>query len=71
MLRFTSIQSNSRSNHCCDLADLPVVLALEMKNSIKRMAMEQVLYAQVVNLLRKYLKFVEADKNKNEAKLKF
>ena len=33
--------------------------------------MEQVLYAQVVNLRRKDLKFIAANKNKNEAKFKF
>ena len=34
------------------------------------MATEQGLYAQVIMLRRKYLKFVAADKNKNEAKFK-
>ena len=43
----------------------------EVKNNIKRMAMEQELYAQVFKLLRKYLKFVVTDKNKNEDKFKF
>ena len=33
--------------------------------------MEQSLYAQVVKLRRKDLKFVAADKRKNEAKVKF
>ena len=33
--------------------------------------MEQILYAQVVKLRRKDLKFVAANKNKNEAKFKF
>ena len=33
--------------------------------------MEQSLYTQVVKLLRKDLKFVATDKNKNEAKFKF
>ena len=42
-----------------------------MKNTIKPMAMEQSLYAQVVKLRRKYLKFVATDQNKNEAKFKF
>ena len=32
---------------------------------------EQGLYARVVVLHRKYLKFTEANKNKNEAKFKF
>ena len=33
--------------------------------------MEQSLYAQVVKLRRKYLKFVGTDKNKNEAIFNF
>ena len=33
--------------------------------------MKQILYAQVIMLRRKYLKFIAADKNKNEAKFKF
>ena len=37
----------------------------------ERMYMEQGLYAQVIMLRRKYLKFVTTDKNKNEAKFKF
>ena len=43
----------------------------EVKNNIKIMAMEPGVYAQVVKLRRKYLKFVATDKNKNEAKFKF
>ena len=35
------------------------------------MATEQVLYAQVVKLYRKDLKFIATNKNKNEAKFKF
>ena len=35
------------------------------------MEMEQGLYVQVITLHRKYLKFVAAYKNKNEAKFKF
>ena len=35
------------------------------------MAMEQILYAQVVKLCRKYLNFFARDENKNEAKFKF
>ena len=41
------------------------------KNNINRMAMEQSLYAQVVKLRRKDLKFVATNQNKNEAKFKF
>ena len=43
----------------------------DVKNNIKRMAMEQSLYAKFVKLRRKDLKFVATDKNKNEAKFKF
>ena len=35
------------------------------------MAMEQSLYAQVIKLSRKDLKFVATDRNKNEATFKF
>ena len=35
------------------------------------MAVEQELYAQVVKLRQKDLKFIAANKNKNEAKFKF
>ena len=35
------------------------------------MATEQVLYEKVVMNRRKYLKFTEINKNKNEAKFKF
>ena len=35
------------------------------------MAMEQGLYAQLVKIRLKYLKFIAANKNKNEAKFKF
>ena len=43
----------------------------KVKNNIKQMAMEQSLYAQVVKLCRKDLKFVATDRNKKEAKFKF
>ena len=46
-------------------------IPLEVKNNIKRMAMDQGLYAQVIMIRRKDLKFVATDKNKNEAKFKF
>ena len=46
-------------------------IPLEMKNKINRMSMEQGLYEQVIMLRWKDLKFVAADKNKNEAKFKF
>ena len=43
----------------------------DLKNNIKRMAMEQGLYAQVIMLRQDDLKFVATDKNKNRAKFKF
>ena len=43
----------------------------KVKNNIERMATEQSLYAQVVKLLLKDLKYVATDKNKSEAKFKF
>ena len=43
----------------------------DVKNNIDRMAMEQGLYAQVIMPCREDLKFVAANKNKNEAKFKF
>ena len=46
-------------------------ISREVKNNIKRMAMEQGLYAQVIMIRQNYLKFVATDKKKNEAKLKF
>ena len=46
-------------------------IPLEVKNNIHRMAMEQILYAQVVKLRRKELKRIAENKNKNEAKFKF
>ena len=55
---------------CKDNANEGRFIPLKMKNNIKRMAMEQRLYAQVVKLRRKYLKFVSAD-NKKGAKFKF
>ena len=42
-----------------------------VKNNLKRMAMEQILYAQVVKFRRKDLKFDAADTNKNKTKFKF
>ena len=50
-----------------------LVLLLETVKiiQIKRMAMEKILYSQVIRIRRKGLKFVATDKNKNEAKFKF
>ena len=43
-------------------------IPLHAKNNIKRMAIEQGLYAQVVKLRQKDLKSIAANMNKNEAK---
>ena len=56
---------------CKDNVNEAQVIPLDMKNNMKRVAMEQSLKAQVAKLRRKGLKFVAADKNKNEAKFKF
>ena len=56
---------------CRDNANEAQFVPLEVKYNTKRMAMEQGLYAQVVNPRRKGLKFIAANKNKNEAKFKF
>ena len=44
---------------------------LEGKNNTNQMSTEQGLYAQVVKIRQKYLKFIAENKNKNEAKFKF
>ena len=44
---------------------------LEVKNNTNQMSTEQGLYAQVVKIRQKYLKFIAENKNKNEAKFKF
>ena len=49
----------------------PQFISQDVKNNIKRMAMEQSLYAQVIMFWRKDLKFDAADKNKNSSKFKF
>ena len=56
---------------CKDNTNEAQFLPLEVKNNINRMAMEQGLYAQVIILRRKDLKFVATDKNKKESKFKF
>ena len=53
-----------------DSANEARFLPLEVNNNIKWMAIEQALYAQVVVICRKGLKFTEPNKNKNEAKFK-
>ena len=56
---------------CNDNTDEDINIPIEVKNIIKRMSMEQGLYAQVVKLDLKDLKLTEANKNKNVTKFKF
>ena len=49
----------------------PQTISNDVKNNIKRMAMEPSLYAQVIKFWRKDLLFDAADKNKTESKFKF
>ena len=49
----------------------PQFISQDVKKNIKRMAMEQSLFAQVIKFWRKDLKFDAADKNKNTSKFKF
>ena len=56
---------------CKDNENEDQFIPLEVKINMKRMAMEQGLYSQVVKLHRKDLKCIAAIRNKNEAKLKF
>ena len=52
-------------------ANEDINIPLEVKNYIKQIATEQGLYAQVVKLRQKDLKFIAENKNKIEAKFKF
>ena len=56
---------------CKKNSNEPQFISVDIKNNIKRLAMRQGLYAQVVKLRRKDLLFDAADKNKTESKFKF
>ena len=56
---------------CKDNENKAQFVPLDVKNKIKKMSIEQGLYTQVVKLRQKYLKFIAANKNKNENKFKF
>ena len=58
-------------NICKDIVNEANNIALEVKNNIKRIAMEQGIYAKVVKVVWKDLKFIAENKNKNEAKYNF
>ena len=67
----SKIFSDGFIKECKDNSNEALDIPREVKNNIKRMAMEQGLYAQVIMLRRKYLKFFTTDRIKNEAKFKF
>ena len=49
---------------CKDNTNAAINIPIELKNKIKRMAMEQGLYAKVVKLRQKDLKCMATNKNK-------
>ena len=59
------------SKKCILCPNKPQFISHDVKNNIKRMAMEQSLYAQVIKFRRKDLKIDAADKNKIGSKFKF
>ena len=56
---------------CKDDANESRMIPFDVNMNIKRMAMEQGLYTQVVKLIKKYFKCISAHNEKNEAKFKF
>ena len=56
---------------CKQFPNGPQTISSDVKNNIKRMEMEQSLYAQVIMFRRKDLILDAKDKNKNESKFKF
>ena len=56
---------------CKDNENEARFIPLDAENNMKRMAMKKKLYAQLIMLRRKDLKFIATNKNKNEAKFKF
>ena len=56
---------------CKNNPNEPQFISSDVKDNIKRTAMEQSLYAQVVKLRRKDLQFFAADKNKMKQNLNF
>ena len=56
---------------CKQFPNKPQNILVDVNDNVKRMAMEQSLYAQVIKFRGKDLLFDAADKNKNESKFKF
>ena len=65
------IFSDDFMKECKDNSNEALDIPREVKNNIKRMAMEQGLYSQVIMLRQKDLNFFATDKIKNKAKFKF
>ena len=69
--KFSYIFPDDFITKCKQCPNEPQNISSDVKNNIKRMAMEQSLYAQVIMFRQKDLKFDAADENKNESKFKF
>ena len=67
----SKIFSDDFMKECRDSSNEDRDIPREVKNKIKRMAMKQGLYAQVIMLRQKCLNFFATDQIKNEAKFKF
>ena len=70
-IKNSNIFPDTSITKCKLCPNIPQTISNYVKNYIKRMEMEQSLYAQVIKFQRKDLKFDAADKNKNESKFKF
>ena len=70
-LKKTDIFPDDFIRQCKDNTNEAQFLPLEVKNNIKRMAMKQELYAQVVKLRGKDLGFTSENKNKNETDIRY
>ena len=65
-IKNSNISPDTFITKCKQSPNEPQNISSDVKNNIKRMAMEQSLYAQVIMFWRKDLKFDAADKNNNE-----
>ena len=70
-IEVTKIFPENFIRYCKNNSNEPQFISSDVKNNIKRMAMEQSFSAKVFKLCSKDLKFVATDKNKNEAKFNF
>ena len=70
-IKYSKIFSDDIIKECKNNSNEAQFIPHEVKNNIKRMEMKQRLYAQVIMICRKDLKFFATNKNKIEAKFKF